>query len=102
MRLLPGTPDAIGGDCGGSSLIGGILMIAVTRLNGSKFYLNALLIETVEQTPDTVITTTTGKKYIVTENSSDVIRSIRHYLRSIGIMAAISGPQDTPSEGASS
>ncbi len=77
-------------------------MIAVTRLNGSKFYINALLIETVEQTPDTVVTLTTGKKYIVTENSSDVIRSIRHYLRSIGIMAAISGHPDTPSEGASS
>ncbi|MDB4868479.1 MAG: flagellar protein [Cohnella sp.] len=77
-------------------------MIAVTRLNGSQFHVNALLIETVEETPDTLITLTTGKKYIVTENSSDVIRSIRHYLRSIGVVAAIACPADTQSEGASS
>lgn len=77
-------------------------MIAVTRLNGSRLYINALLIETVEQTPDTLITLTTGKKYMVTENSSDVIRSIRHYLRSIGMMAATVGQPDPQSEGASS
>lgn len=77
-------------------------MIAVTRLNGSQFHINALLIESVEQTPDTLITLTTGKKYIVVENSSDVIRSIRHYLRSIGIMAALTSPSDTQTEGASS
>lgn len=77
-------------------------MIQVTRLNGNSFYINALLIESVEQTPDTMITLTTGKKYIVIEHSSDVIRSIRHYLRSIGIMAAMHGQADTESEGASS
>jgi len=77
-------------------------LILVTRLNGSRFHVNALLIETVEQTPDTLITLTTGKKYIVTEHSSDVIRSIRQYLRSIGMMAALHGQADTQSEGASS
>jgi flagellar protein FlbD len=77
-------------------------MIAVTRLNGSKFTVNALLIETIEQTPDTLITLTSGKKYLVMENSSEVIRSIRHYLRSIGVLAAVTGPVDTQSEGASS
>jgi flagellar protein FlbD len=77
-------------------------MIVVTRLNGTKFHVNALLIETVEQTPDTLITLTTGKKFIVTENSSDVIRSIRHYLRSIGVLAAVTSPAETKSEGASS
>ncbi|TJY43182.1 flagellar protein D [Cohnella pontilimi] len=77
-------------------------MISVTRLNGTRFHVNALLIETVEETPDTLITLTTGKKFIVTENSSDVIRSIRHYLRSIGLMSAMNGPAGTQSEGASS
>lgn len=77
-------------------------MILVTRLNGTKLHLNALLIETVEEMPDTLITLTTGKKYIVTENSSDVIRAIRHYLRSIGVLAAITNKADTQSEGASS
>lgn len=77
-------------------------MILVTRLNGTKLHLNALLIESVEEMPDTLITLTTGKKYIVTENSSDVIRAIRHYLRSIGVLAAITSKADTQSEGASS
>lgn len=77
-------------------------MISLTRLNGTTLYINALLIETVEQTPDTIITLTTGKKYIVLENSSDVIRSIRQYLRSIGVLAAITAPPDTQSEGATS
>jgi len=77
-------------------------MILVTRLNGTKLHVNALLIETVEEVPDTLITLTTGKKYIVTENSSDVIRAIRHYLRSIGVLAAVTSKADTQSEGASS
>ncbi|MFC4307416.1 flagellar FlbD family protein [Cohnella boryungensis] len=77
-------------------------MIQVTRLNGTKFHLNALLVETVEETPDTIITLTTGKKFIVIENSSDVIRAIRHYLRSIGALAAVTNPVDTQSEGATS
>ncbi len=77
-------------------------MIQVTRLNGTKFHLNALLIETVEETPDTIITLTTGRKFIVIENSSDVIRAIRHYLRSIGVLAAITNPADPQSEGARS
>jgi len=77
-------------------------VISLTRLNGTTFYVNALLIETVEQTPDTIVTLTTGKKYIVLENSSDVIRSIRHYLRSIGVLAAIPAAPDAQSEGATS
>jgi flagellar protein FlbD len=76
-------------------------MIAVTRLNGSKLHINALLIETVEETPDTIITLTNGKKFIVSEKSSEVIRSIRHYLRSIGVLTAITSKADTLSEGAS-
>ena len=77
-------------------------MIALTRLNGTCFHLNALLIETVEETPDTIITLTSGKKFIVQENSSDVIRSIRHYLRSIGALAAVPGSHDAQSGGATS
>ena len=40
-------------------------MIEITRLNGSKITVNADLIETVEETPDTLITLTSGKKYIL-------------------------------------
>lgn len=80
-------------------------MIQVTRLNGSRFHVNALLIETVEETPDTLITLTNGKKYIVTENASDVIRAIQQYLSNIGLVGALSakfGPTEPDPEGASS
>ena len=40
-------------------------MIKVTRLNGKEFVINTEIIEFIESTPDTVITTTTGKKVIV-------------------------------------
>ena len=39
-------------------------MIDVTRFNGKSFVLNAELIEVMEETPDTVITLTTGHKYV--------------------------------------
>ncbi len=43
-------------------------MIKVTRLNGKNFMLNAEIIETLEETPDTVITLVDGKKYVVKES----------------------------------
>ncbi|MBB3109398.1 flagellar protein FlbD [Paenibacillus phyllosphaerae] len=63
-------------------------MVHVTRLNGKSFYVNALLIETIEETPDTLITLTTGKKYMVREQAEEVIASMLLYLRSIGVNAA--------------
>lgn len=48
-------------------------VIHLTKLNGTSFQLNPELIETVESTPDTVITMVTGRKYIVRE-SLDVIK----------------------------
>lgn len=47
-------------------------MIELTRLNNRKFVLNCDLIESVEETPDTVITLTSGKKIIVKENRQEV------------------------------
>lgn len=56
-------------------------MIELTRYNDSKFSLNAEIIEMVEETPDTVITLTTGKKIIVKESRqevSDLVKLYRH------------------------
>lgn len=63
-------------------------MIPVTRLNGSPMWLNALLIETVEETPDTYVTLVTGKRLIVLEKAMDVVALIQNYSRDIGIHAA--------------
>lgn len=64
-------------------------MITVTRFNGSKITINAFLIETVEPTPDTVITLTTGNKYVVLEKVSDVIRLVQEYMQQIGSIKVI-------------
>jgi flagellar protein FlbD len=47
-------------------------MIEVTKLNGSKLLVNTSLIETVEETPDTVLTLTDGKKIIVKESRYEI------------------------------
>ncbi|NMA65514.1 MAG: flagellar FlbD family protein [Clostridiaceae bacterium] len=54
-------------------------MITVTRFNKSKFVINADWIETVETTPDTVITLTNGKKYVVTESVEDIVDLVIKY-----------------------
>ncbi len=54
-------------------------MIEVTRLNGTRFWLNANLIEQMESVPDTVITLTTGNNIIVKEKVDDVIMKIVSY-----------------------
>ena len=47
-------------------------MIELTKLNDKKFMINDDLIEVIEETPDTVITLTTGKKIIVKENKQEI------------------------------
>ncbi|MGN6367261.1 MAG: flagellar FlbD family protein [Phycisphaerae bacterium] len=56
-------------------------MIALTRLNSQAFVLNAELIKFVESTPDTMITLTTGERFIVKESSDEVIRRVIDYGR---------------------
>ncbi len=51
-------------------------MIKLTRLNKTQFTLNCELIETIESTPDSVITLTNGKKYVVLEEVDDIIEKI--------------------------
>ena len=47
-------------------------MIEVTKINGVKILVNSNLIETVEETPDTVITLTNGKRVIVKESRFEI------------------------------
>jgi flagellar protein FlbD len=59
-------------------------MVSLTRLNGKAIVINALLIETIEETPDTVISLTTGKKVMVLEPAETVIGLIQAYMQKIG------------------
>ena len=58
-------------------------MIEVTRLNGTTVLINSDLIETVEETPDTVISLTTGRKFIVKESRQEVKNLVKSYKRDI-------------------
>ncbi len=63
-------------------------MIKLTKFNSEannkgEFILNAEIIETVEQTPDTVITLINGKKLIVGEKMDEVVRRVMTYRRAL-------------------
>ena len=58
-------------------------MIDLTRMNDKTLTLNSDLIESVEETPDTVITLTTGKKIIVKESRQEVKNLVKSYRKDI-------------------
>lgn len=58
-------------------------MIEVTRLNNTKVLINPDLIEFVEETPDTVITFTTGRKIIVKESRQEIKNLVKLYRKDI-------------------
>ena len=58
---------------------GGERLIEVTGLNGKGLTINSDLIEMIEETPDTVITLTTGKKIIVKESRQMVKNLVKLY-----------------------
>jgi len=58
-------------------------MIRVKKLTGEEYVLNSDLIETIESTPDTVITLTTGKKVVVLDSIENIIQKVIEYKRTI-------------------
>ncbi len=66
-------------------------MILLTRLNGTRFALNADLIEKVEAKPDTVVTLIDSSIYIVSDSLEDVIDSVIDFRAGIVARSARSG-----------
>jgi len=58
-------------------------VIQVSRLDGTNFFLNSDLIETIESTPDTVVTLTSQKKLIIRESPREIIDSLVAFRRRI-------------------
>jgi flagellar protein FlbD len=56
-------------------------VISLTRLNGQHFVLNAELIRTIEERPDTVITLINGDHLVVTEPAREVVARTIEYAR---------------------
>lgn len=58
-------------------------MIYVTGMDNKEFLLNADHIEKVEGVPETLITLTNGRKYIVLEEIEDIKQEVIMYKRKI-------------------
>jgi flagellar protein FlbD len=69
-------------------------VICVTRLNGTEVVVNADLIETVEATPETVITLVDGKQYFVIDTTEQVVERIR--LFRAAVIRDVDEPQVAP------
>lgn len=69
-------------------------MISLTRLNQTPFILNAIYIEKVESTPDTIVTLVSGKKVHVIESVEEVTRRVTDYYREINLLASLREPND--------
>jgi flagellar protein FlbD len=54
-------------------------MIVLHRLNKEESILNADYIETLEATPDTVVTLTNGKKLMVKNSVEDIVKQVINY-----------------------
>lgn len=58
-------------------------MITVTSLNGSEFVLNSSLIETLNEIPETKVTLTSGRSYLVLESIDEVVSKVIDYNKKI-------------------
>ena len=61
-------------------------MIWVTRLNGTEMVVNSDLVESIESTPDTVLTLVDGKRYVISESVAEVVERIRRFRASILVL----------------
>ncbi|MEK8130225.1 flagellar FlbD family protein [Paenibacillus filicis] len=61
-------------------------MVELTRLNGKTITINALLIETIENTPDTMISLVNGKKIMVLEPVPEVVELVQRYMQTVGLI----------------
>ncbi len=72
-----------------------IILIKVTRLNGKPFMLNAIYIELIESFPDTTITLTNGRKYVVRESEDSVYESVKDFYQSISLLGQQMGGNES-------
>ena len=58
-------------------------MIVVKKVNQQEIIVNCDLIQTIEFTPDAVMSLTTGEKIIVDESRDDLLSKIIEYKRAV-------------------
>lgn len=64
-------------------------MIQLTRINkADRFWVNEDQIELVEQTPDTILTMVSGRKYAVAETPEEIAEKILDFRRRAALPVA--------------
>ncbi|MCH3964217.1 MAG: flagellar FlbD family protein [Clostridium sp.] len=58
-------------------------MIKLTGLDNKEFILNADKIERLDAIPESVITLTNGKKFLVKESNEEIVQKVIDYKRKI-------------------
>ncbi|MBN2071841.1 MAG: flagellar FlbD family protein [Candidatus Krumholzibacteriota bacterium] len=68
-------------------------MIKLTRLDGRQIIINSDLIESIEETPDTILSFTTGRKMMVREKLEEVLNLVMEYRSRFPMYAIPAGEQ---------
>ncbi|NOX24431.1 MAG: flagellar FlbD family protein [Actinobacteria bacterium] len=63
-------------------------MIIVHRLKGEQFFLNADLVESVESTPDTVVTLVDGRRMVVADSPQEIAQRVVEFRAAILVSAS--------------
>jgi len=58
-------------------------VIAITKLDGTGLLLNVDMIETIEQTPDTMISLADGTKLLVRETPAQIVERVMDFKRAV-------------------
>jgi flagellar protein FlbD len=58
-------------------------MVKLTKRDGSQIYINAEIIESIEETPDTHLTLLNGNRHLVCESAAEIIDKIVEFKASI-------------------
>ena len=58
-------------------------MIKLKKINGEEIVVNASLIESIQSTPDTVLTLTSNKKILLMDEVDEVIERVINYYQRI-------------------
>lgn len=58
-------------------------MIKLKKINGEEIVVNASLIESIQSTPDTVLTLTSNKKILLMDEVDEVIEKVITYYQRI-------------------
>lgn len=68
-------------------------MIPLRRLNNQPIIVNCDLIESIESTPDTVVTLTSGNKLIVRDSLEEIRKKVVEFKREIYGPSGSPGPR---------